>query len=149
MPRNVMLLPFDRRIDGPNGESLLIEYFRPAKSFFSTDKRVPPERGGTHARVTEQDVAGNVVAQSIIEVSGADAYLCDLRARWAAAAQSEPRPAIASRCSYCDVAREHRGRHGFIERLSVGFDLSLDSRRAEFDVYACSRCGSIEFFDPR
>lgn len=156
MPRSVRPAPHDRRVEGPRG-ALVIEYYRPARGFFSVDRRLPPGGGATHARITEQDPDGRMRRQRAVTLAEVEAIVDAWSATGAAEAEGAPPVAarevaavtVVSRCPYCALDRERRGRKGFVERLSLGYDLSIDHRRTEYDVYACPGCGSIELFEPR
>ncbi len=61
----------------------------------------------------------------------------------------EPVTVVSLNCLRCDVALEHVGTKRFHEgaRWGVLGELGeLFVKRERFDVYACPRCGHVEFF---
>ena len=148
MVRPVSERPGDRRIDGPGGRAVLVEWFRLGRGLFGIDRRVGQD-AATHARVSELDRGGAVVAQRVVAVTGVDDAVAVLSERWVTDAVPDARPAqppVESFCARCGVLRTARGRRGLVERIGLAPNLAIDARRTTFDVYACPTCGSCELF---
>ena len=140
----------DLVVPGPGGSRLLVEWFRKG-GVFSTDRRVEEDRA-THARVTEQRVDGSTVVQRILPTDDVASFVAERRTVWQSGPLDTPHAVpvagFASRCPYCDTTRAHRGQLGFVERVSLGVNLSFNEKRTTFEAYDCPRCGSVELFVP-